>query len=406
MNFYEKTNFYPLLFILFLGCPLNSMWFKKMPKVKFSKAKTFMSLAATLATIKIKNEKFPNVTNQRIGIAKQANKEIEISEIGCLSDALLSQMHSQAKEISISYPKQSEKVAAVITKILEKERELTKDYYVLYHGQKGSFRVLQDFSTKLMNESIFETEKNTDFILLRDPQIFSQQLPQSAKIFLSNNEPEIHDFDEWDEQKDIRKHLLSVNLSLFGNTTKKGILGGECTLDYFLTNDSMLKNPSKKLLENFFTTHNISQIYLPEIILLQENLTSHGNLIQICIPKKDIDFYAYTSYPAGIPAEWPLSDILDNYPSQTNLINNHYLQARIVLSSGILNPNSGVKMYQYSLADEEDLSSYNTKLETLVSEIVRPEKFKKEKAAVQAKYAYLKDEADVEYAEWKKSRKQ
>ena len=171
----------------------------------------------------------------------------------------------------------------------------------------------------------------------------------------------------------------------------------------------MLKNPSKKLLENFFTTHNISQIYLPEIILLQENLTSHGNLIQICIPKKDIDFYAYTSYPAGIPAEWPLSDILDNYPSQTNLINNHYLQARIVLSSGILNPNSGVKMYQYSLADEKALSSYGKKLKTLASElgseIVRPEKFKKEKAAVQAKYAYLKDEIDAEYAEWKKNRK-
>ncbi len=64
MHLYKKINFYPLLFILFLTSPLNSMWFKKLPKLKFSKAKTFMSLAATVATIKIKKDDYSLVISE------------------------------------------------------------------------------------------------------------------------------------------------------------------------------------------------------------------------------------------------------------------------------------------------------------------------------------------------------
>ena len=404
MNFYEKTNFYPLLFILFLGCPLNSMWFKKMPKVKFSKAKTFMSLAATVATIKIKKDEYFDVDLKKIAANEQVEGKIEISQINCPSDALLVHLHNKGKEVCITSFKRSEQVTKIIKKILEKEREMAEDYYVFYHGQTGSHKVLQDLTTELMAEE--SPEKFSNFIALRDPKNFQEE--QSAQHYLDQNYPNNPSLC-YDENKKIRKHLLSVNLSLFGNIHWSGKSAGECSAAYFFSNQSAYEKSTKELLENFLSNYSVPKSYLQQIILMQEDIARHGNLIQICIPKKGVDFHAYTSQSLGVPIDIPLSAILERYPNQKDFEGVNYLQARIVLSSGILDPNSGVKMYQYSLADEKALSSYGKKLKTLASElgseIVRPEKFKKEKAAVQAKYAYLKDEIDAEYAEWKKNRK-
>ena len=399
MNFYKKTNFYPLLLILFLACPLNSMWFKKLPKVKFPKAKVFMSLAAIVATIKIKKSEYSNELDlQKISVDEQAGGKIEISQINCPSDALLANLHDQGKEVCIFSCEKSEQVTKIIKKTLEKEREMAEDYYVFYHGQTGSHKVLQDLTTELMAEE--SPEKFSNFIALRDPKNF--QAVQSAQHFLDQNNPNFSFRD--DQDKKIRKHLLSVNLSLFGNIHWSGRNAGECSADYFFRNISAYEKSSKELLESFLFNHNFPKNYLQQIILMQEDIARHGNLIQICIPKKGIDFYAYTSQPLGRPTGIPLSTILARYPNQNDFNKIYCLQARIVLSSGVLDPKSGVKMYQYSLADEKALSSYDKKLKTLVSEIVRPKTFKEEKEAVQAKYAYLKDEIDAEYAEWQKSR--
>ena len=455
MNFYEKTNFYALLFILFLGCPLNSMWFKKMPKVKFSKAKTFMSLAATVATIKIKNTELrePSVKQKKINADEEIAKTIEISDVNCPSDAFLADLQNQGLEISCNTYEKKEKIAAIINKILEKERALAKDYYVFYHGQKGVWRCLQDAMTKIHNELYDEQYK--DLLLLRNP-VTNSDKKHSPQSFLEAFPPAMYD-DCYDCDEDVYERILSVNLSLFGNSDEYGVGRGECTLNYFLTNYSCNYSAGKtqKILHDFFIKHNLSKNYIDKLLLCNR-MIKKGNLIQICIPKKDVGRYTYISFADGIPilndqsikkilskhpsqevlSSLPYSDvrrivsskigtldptsgemyqcslvdereILSRYPNQEDFESMPYLQARIVLSSGVLDPNSGVKMYQYSLANEEDLSSYDQELNALVSEIVEfsPQKFKKEKAAVQAKYAYLKDEIDAEYAEWKKNRK-
>ncbi len=312
---------------------------------------------------------------------------------------MLADLHDQGKEVSITSSKSSELVTKIIRKILEKEREMAEDYHVFYHEQTGSHKVLPDLTTELMAEE--SPEKFSNFIVLRNPKSF--QAVESAQHFLYQNDLSFSP--RYDEDKKIRKHLLSVNLSLFGNIHYMGKHLGECSADYFFSNQSAYEKSTEELLENVLSNYNVPKSYLQQIILMQEDIARHGNLIQICIPKKGVDFHAYSSRSLGRSTNIPLSNILERYPNQQDFKSIKCLQARIVLSSGILDPNSGVKMYQYSLADKKTMSSYDKKLNGLVSEIVifSPEKFRKEKAAIQAKYAYLKDEADEEYAEWKKT---
>ena len=372
MNFYKKTNFYPLLFILFLAFPLNSMWFKKLSNA--NSIKTFKignSLTSKIQpTIKVFNKSIYNILAPSLNIEiapisniSKKHEEVAVSENMCQSDAFIAALHSEKLELSILAKENGPRIAKTLKEILEKERALAKDNYVFYHAQQGGYRVLQDLTTALLSAS-FPT-KYSSFIALRDPKIFSKV--QSAQSFLSDNPP--HKFDRYDEQKKIRKHLLSVNLSLFGNTTEAARVGGECSLDYFLRNESAYEQSSEKLLKKLFTNHNLPIKELHTAILMQKNMCSHGNLLQISIPKGKVDSYAYFSQPLGYPSGIKLSDIMQTYPKEITYI--HAPQARIVLSSGTLRPDSGVTMHQYSLADKETISSYDKKLKALVSELVR-----------------------------------
>ncbi len=179
----------------------------------------------------------------------------------------------------------------LINEVMIKERELADTHYFFYHAHDKNFIILQDF-IKLLTSYMQLIVPRSDFSCMRLKGMHT--IPYKNVNEYLDAHPSIHDHIE-----PTRNHMISVNLSIFGNHDL--ISGWECTFDYFVKNKSLDSNLRKRL-EAIFEHYALDKKYIDELTDLTCYLISPtGNLLQICIPHDMVDDLVYLSHPLGRP---------------------------------------------------------------------------------------------------------
>jgi hypothetical protein len=306
---------------------------------------------------------------------------------------------------------------------LAKEVENADTHYAFYHTTDNEWRLAQDVYTQLY--AAFNPSTPKDFAFLRFEDISGPK----AKDFLVN---ELRQHGLVDDNGEVRALLLSVNISLFGNTG----FPSECTWDYFLKTREHVQ-PGRDTYDQMMDKFGVSRKYVEELLSLMKLLeTKEKTLLQIFVPKHKIDEIGYLAWATGIPAHdevvnwvrssvqkkvypkykkdpetgkvyagelWAMWDLADKFQKQQekdpmfkNLMENvkagdysldkylkiycnnpweikgiNYAQARLIFSPDVLlNPLSGIKIYRYTSMTKQQNSEYSKKLKDIIDKIV------------------------------------
>ena len=266
--------------------------------------------------------------------------------------------------------------------IISKEMEFKDDFYVFYHGQKREFMLIQDLYQGLyewMYKKAFR-----DFVMLRIPdKDFSkfESVKEFLRKYIVNGKISMWNFDD---DSDIKKILLSVNPSLFGNSYS----AGECTFYYFLNSSNASFLDTSFLVKNvfdFFKLENCFDMHKNEIEELSKLLSAFeesktGILLQIFIPKALANDIAYRCRPWGLlyhdnvkkPETYDVAADLCEYQSKNTLDDYAFdsTQFRLLMNKAMLDSQSGVKILRYC-NETSALKEYKTKLKALLNKIGR-----------------------------------
>lgn len=311
-------------------------------------------------------------------------------------------------------------------RILKKEDRFRKTHYAVYHGVSKPWIVPQDLYSQLFTKLKPLSRKPSYFRFLR----FSKQEINTVGSFL---EQQFHNNGiPRDTLSETKRHILAVNLALFGGATAGG---GEFTFSYFTQPKSHAAVEPwafEMILKEFGVTDSMMPQFQPYIDRLMQLDASYLSpevaankkpkeqlLLQILIPKDKIDEIGYASWARGIPydkeiIEWieeqakktkerrmrildviedemghadnplakryldfvkkgkfRLSDFLDTYMNTPEAI--PYMdkvQARIVFTDDVLlNPSSGIQFFEYSFIPKEQKKAYEKELKEVANNI-------------------------------------
>jgi len=370
-----KTSKPPLFFIPFLIIILLTSSFTAQGMFRTSLPKLFLTKKLSATT--------PQKQAETITGQTEAHLSTLFGTEAVASKNYLQKLEKYYKKSSI------EKVTPLIGEIIAKENALKHNYYAFYHGQRKQNKLLQDIITGYI-ESVTGRELQ-DFVYVRPPDNNALER-ESLDFFLARTlrldykgEPCAHAHDRDEESK---KNLISVTPALFSGSEL------ENSFTYFLhnTNASAPFTLTEKLL---CLRDNIFLKYTQELEQLSQLIdTTEGNLLQICIPKKSVTAHAYLSLPLGIPCNnhevstcctmpqprYNTTDIfLEHYQKNIQSLLYcqhclHQIQARLVVPSGLLNPDSGIKIYQYSTETPTVKAAYQQQLKELIKKIIAEKK--------------------------------
>jgi hypothetical protein len=332
-------------------------------------------------------EKAPKVTTKKTKQKTQSEAHLSVSQ----------------KSVDARWSSEKKHLKNVIDKVMACEREHNDDYYVFYHAQMREFCVLHDFLKEFYQ--FFNMSKPfDDFAFLRVwSDGVSDTSTASLQDFIDNYEKgELHRYrsedccrsgdryrlghPSWDDGEDyLRRSLLSVNLSLFGNTSKIGY--GECTFDFFMRSDNANYCDMRSTFGMILEKCGINASYANRLLELASSLkSSEGALMQIFIPKSYVDRCVYLSHDYGTPYRIPIVDssfnaekgrhmnissVLELYKdSPEKIAYIDQLQARILFyPDGMLDPNSGIKIIRYTTVPEGAMASYEQKVKVFAEEL-------------------------------------
>jgi len=267
-------------------------------------------------------------------------------------------------------------------KVMQREQMHVDDYYVFYHGQMFEFRVLQD-TIEILTQLLNLKARLKHFFYLRGPENTNYPIISAQDyIELLNNK-----HGRWtDHIPDIQKILVSVNLSLFGNTEYAYL--GECSFYFFIHSSNVFAPFLGFMLETFFKEHGFSDIHTQKLVdIAYKYKSKEGILLQIFIPKKIVDECAYLCHAGGVPYNtrlisegWDeqkqrytrIAPILDAYQNNPALLGTiDHLQARLVMTSDtFLNPDSGIKMYRYGSLTKEAKRKYKAEIRAVLDQVI------------------------------------
>ncbi|MFH1831623.1 MAG: hypothetical protein ABH827_02355, partial [bacterium] len=242
---------------------------------------------------------------------------------------------------------------------LTNEIKYYKNHIALYHGMTKKLLLFQNIFRGLYE---IKNNKNMgDFIPLRVPDedlgkfkdvtSFLKEKTKNNDILLDHL---LLDDISFDHSWDIKKHILSTNVALFGNSNNRG----ESTFNYFINSISNIDSAEKtKVIREVFDYFNVPvcfDVYKKKLETLFNHLISSnkstGILLQIFIPKDLIDSLTYQSraygnYVAGSSSSKLLSDFI-NIEQDFQTLDN--VQFRLLLTKDeMLNPHSGLKTLRH-----------------------------------------------------------
>lgn len=270
----------------------------------------------------------------------------------------------------------------MIDQIIDREYQYGNQYYAFYHGQSRSFRVLQDFLKEIYAlEKIAAPLKDFEFLRVRHKA--EKALNQLS--FIDKEEGASLGFHTWnDHRSDLIKNMICVNLALFGSMSNPG----EYTFSYFKNSTSLDGlHVLESVIKDLFTDFGFDHAYIAELKAMHSLITTtEGNLFQIFIPKDKVDQYVYLSHSFGTPyrpvivgsvfdpkrnRHTKISSVIDAYLKNPAVITDFdKLQARVLMSQdGILNPESGVKIFRYIAASDEAIQKYQQVVKEFASKV-------------------------------------
>jgi len=211
-----------------------------------------------------------------------------------LQDNLINQFTIKQKIKTIG----RETIEEIVNQTLNKEIELSQSHYVFYHGCRTNFLLFQDMLKFLVELHAKKTLQ--DFFFLRIPSK-DFGIYTSAQEFLNASNYIIND-----SMNPDRQYLLSVNPALFGNTIYRETSSAFCR---FLESKTAFSINSLNMIAQIFKHYQLTKLYnkyYSKIIQLYTLLTDYertktGILMQIFIPKVDINQIIYRSMPHGVP---------------------------------------------------------------------------------------------------------
>ncbi len=342
-----------------------------------------------------------NVTNiiddayQKLGLKNSIDKPKQTQTLAYLSN------HTLYENLNWHFSKRVNELGSnffkeLFREIIEKEIEFKDDYYVFYHGQKREFTLPQDIYQGLYK--IAYKKILHDFVMLRFPdKDFSKfgSVENFIKQYMDNGELTNH-LVWFDTQPHVKKYLLSVNSTLFGNTALDW--GGECSFCYFINSSNVTEVDVCDLVSQAFQAFKMNKYFdqYRELIKELNNLLGDyekektGLLLQIFVPQKLVDEVAYRCAPGGFvygpcgksllnkifggisynPASKDLEAYKDCDSFDSDLSGNvlDTMQFRLLMNKKMLDPKSGVKIFKYC-NETPNLKKYKTELKTLLGKI-------------------------------------
>ncbi len=268
--------------------------------------------------------------------------------------------------------------SSIINQTKENEKKYSSEYYVFYHGQRSSFLPYLDFITNIYE--LLEMRKLTHFTFLRFwPNALTSVETNS---FIDEYENEHNDY--WnDNNLSLSNKIMSINLSLFGNTNKLG----ESSFAYFVQDRSICPPSIEYLYTTVFDYFCFNHDYITQLLQLDYmTFTGKGTLFQIFVPKEKVNSFIYLAWVYGEPYRIPIistifnyiknrhiriKDILEKYRHQPESIENlDRLQGRIIFSKDtMLNPDSGIKTFTFTALSPSDKQDYTAQLETITKDV-------------------------------------
>jgi hypothetical protein len=229
--------------------------------------------------------------------------------------------------------------------VLAQECAHADDYYVFYHGE--SFRVavlqyvlkkIQSFLKLLPQRHPFaylripplKTYDNiTDFLLAEQPcHIDRWLLTEEDKAFIDQpietglipGVVPIPRSQVFDHMPHIKQQLLSVNLSLFGGGSMS-----ESSFFYAFLAENITTVGLDQFMDTLFDYYHLDNAQKQELIaqiikledVAERSPRKFGTLLQIFVPKNDVDRYAYPAARAGFPVYKPIPDDTQSERLQT-----------------------------------------------------------------------------------------
>jgi hypothetical protein len=263
------------------------------------------------------------------------------------------------------------------------EKEFGDKYEIFYHGRRWQYAFLADIYGLLYSSTSGKKLQDFIFVHLDDPatgkvsEKFMQSEQDRRERLVKEGNIFSHDTKGHPVGIASRQSLLFLNKFLFGNL---GRLGSN-SMDYIVSNHNV-GNISFSIAEIFsmFGLFNIYQQYADALSKLKEEhdeLTQYGELLQILIPKDTVDKTVYYTTSGGPRKEYQLSDGTKTTDTKTILkdIDEHPVDVAefvgIVTNDkyGLLNPDSGVKIYSRNVVDPQKMALFREKEKQLFDRI-------------------------------------
>jgi hypothetical protein len=275
--------------------------------------------------------------------------------------------------------------APMVQQIMSKEKELIDSgYEVFYHARRWQYGFLTDVYDMLYE---YKSGKDLDdfmFTQLDDPVVGKV----SDKFYASETEKRerlIKEGNPYDSKTNSfgisnRQSLLFLNKFLFGNLGRLG----SCSMYYLLENHNMGEIAfSTQEIFNMFGLNDAYQAFADELKQLQQehdNLSKYGEMLQIAVPKDNVDKSVYYTTSGGPKKEFVSTSggekviTTDIKTILTDLDKKPQDIAEFVLVEtrdklGGLNPESGIKVFSYNAVDPALWNAFKEKEKALFDRI-------------------------------------
>ncbi|HEV2601993.1 MAG TPA: ankyrin repeat domain-containing protein [Candidatus Babeliales bacterium] len=247
---------------------------------------------------------------------------------------------------------------ALVQKCIAKERAVIQEgNCVFYRAEAGAFRIYQYFLKELYRLFRQASDKGS-FIFTRFFKDGAQQ--QTIDEYMKSNQ----DSDYRARSKD----LLSLNIPLFGNVTRRG----SCTWNYFVKNQPAENIILEPFFKAIFDRYGFSQKYLKRLLHLNQSASAGlSSLQQIIIPKNIVDNVVMLSSGFYVPLdeEHSMSAFLDQYNQGSLVIDDSYEAMMLINALYGLNPESGIQFNLYSRLPEKKLTSLKDSVKKITDEM-------------------------------------
>lgn len=236
-------------------------------------------------------------------------------------------------------------------------------YLLGYHGGSCQVRLFQDILYYTLRDLI-QIPIRHDFVFLRVPNDNDLKF-ENALDFIQEKAQHLT-MTHWDNQPEIQKHILSLNLSLYQSHDQPWDL----TPRYFLENQTWTNPPFVKFLIPFFQQLGINAENVYELWEKGEQLlpANRGFILQVFDRSEDFAFAKKCSY-AAFSGGKPHRDYKDHHHLYES--KQHPLpQIRLVLAQKTtLNPNCPLSFKRYDAMDATLRKRYIEQLRSLIKQL-------------------------------------